>query len=77
MVVSALVGAAGLVPTLAAIRARRTIALANKEPLVMAGALMTRAARDHGVRLLPVDSEHSAIFQCLAGRRRGRFAASC
>jgi 1-deoxy-D-xylulose-5-phosphate reductoisomerase len=67
VVVSALVGAAGLVPTLAAIRARRTIALANKETLVMAGALMTRAARDHGVRLLPVDSEHSALFQCLAG----------
>jgi 1-deoxy-D-xylulose-5-phosphate reductoisomerase len=62
-----LVGAAGLVPTLAAIRAGRTIALANKETLVMAGALMTRAAREHGVRLLPVDSEHSALFQCLAG----------
>ncbi len=67
IVVSALVGAAGLVPTLAAIRARRTIALANKETLVMAGALMTGAAREHGVRLLPVDSEHSAVFQCLAG----------
>jgi 1-deoxy-D-xylulose-5-phosphate reductoisomerase len=67
IVVSALVGAAGLVPTLAAIRAGRTIALANKETLVMAGALMTRAAREHGVRLLPVDSEHSALFQCLAG----------
>ena len=67
VVLSALVGAAGLVPTLAAIRAGRTIAIANKEPLVMAGALMTRAAREHGVRLLPVDSEHSALFQCLAG----------
>ncbi len=67
VLVSALVGGAGLVPTLAAIRAGRTIALANKEPLVMAGALMTRAAREHGSRLLPVDSEHSAIFQCLAG----------
>jgi 1-deoxy-D-xylulose-5-phosphate reductoisomerase len=67
VVVSALVGAAGLVPTLAAIRAGRTIALANKETLVMAGALMTQAARESGVRLLPVDSEHSAIFQCLAG----------
>ena len=54
-------------PTLAAIRAGRTIALANKETLVMAGALMTRAAREHAVRLLPVDSEHSALFQCLAG----------
>jgi 1-deoxy-D-xylulose-5-phosphate reductoisomerase len=67
VVVSALVGAAGLVPTLGAIRAGRTIALANKETLVMAGALMTRAARERGVRLLPVDSEHSALFQCLAG----------
>jgi 1-deoxy-D-xylulose-5-phosphate reductoisomerase len=67
VVVSALVGGAGLVPTLAAIRAGRTIALANKETLVMAGALMTHAAREHGVRLLPVDSEHSALFQCLAG----------
>jgi 1-deoxy-D-xylulose-5-phosphate reductoisomerase len=67
VVVSALVGGAGLVPTLAAIRAGRVIALANKETLVMAGALMTRAVREHGVRLLPVDSEHSAIFQCLAG----------
>jgi 1-deoxy-D-xylulose-5-phosphate reductoisomerase len=67
VLVSALVGAAGLVPTLAGIRAGRTIALANKETLVMAGALMTRAAREHTVRLLPVDSEHSALFQCLAG----------
>jgi 1-deoxy-D-xylulose-5-phosphate reductoisomerase len=67
VVVSALVGAAGLLPTLAAIQAGRTIALANKETLVMAGALMTRAARERGVRLLPVDSEHSAIFQCLDG----------
>jgi 1-deoxy-D-xylulose-5-phosphate reductoisomerase len=67
VVVSAMVGAAGLVPTLAAIRAGRTIALANKETLVMAGALITRAAGEQGVRLLPVDSEHSALFQCLAG----------
>jgi len=71
IVVSALVGAAGLVPTLAAIRAGRTIALANKETLVMAGALMTAAARERGVRLLPVDSEHSAIFQCLDGAPPG------
>ena len=68
IVLSALVGGAGLLPTLAAIRAGRTVALANKEPLVMAGALMTAAARQHGATLLPVDSEHSAIFQCLAGR---------
>jgi 1-deoxy-D-xylulose-5-phosphate reductoisomerase len=71
IVVSALVGGAGLLPTLAAIRAGRTIALANKEPLVMAGALMTAAARARGVALLPVDSEHSAIFQCLGGADRG------
>jgi 1-deoxy-D-xylulose-5-phosphate reductoisomerase len=67
VVLSALVGGAGLLPTLAAIRAGRTVALANKETLVMAGGLMTRAAREHGVALLPVDSEHSAIFQCLRG----------
>jgi 1-deoxy-D-xylulose-5-phosphate reductoisomerase len=70
VVVSALVGAAGLVPTMAAIQAGRTVALANKETLVMAGALMTGAARERGVALLPVDSEHSAIFQCLAGHNR-------
>jgi 1-deoxy-D-xylulose-5-phosphate reductoisomerase len=70
VVLSALVGGAGLVPTLAAIRAGRAVALANKEPLVMAGALMTEAARSRGIRLLPVDSEHSAIFQCLAGAGR-------
>jgi 1-deoxy-D-xylulose-5-phosphate reductoisomerase len=67
LVLSALVGGAGLVPTMAAIRAGRTVALANKEPLVMAGALMAEAARASGIRLLPVDSEHSAIFQCLSG----------
>ena len=67
VLLSALVGGAGLLPTLAAIRAGRTVALANKETLVMAGALMTAAAREYGARLLPVDSEHSAIFQCLAG----------
>jgi 1-deoxy-D-xylulose-5-phosphate reductoisomerase len=71
MVVSALVGAAGLLPTMAGILAGRATALANKETLVMAGALMTRAARAREVPLLPVDSEHSAIFQCLAGHTRG------
>ena len=71
VVVSALVGGAGLLPTMAAIQAGRTIALANKETLVMAGSLMTAAARRRGVRLLPVDSEHSAVFQCLAGHNRG------
>jgi 1-deoxy-D-xylulose-5-phosphate reductoisomerase len=70
LVVSGLVGALGLEPTLAAIRAGRDIALANKEVLVMAGALVLREVRAHGVSLLPVDSEHSAIFQALAGQRR-------
>jgi len=70
LVVAALVGAAGLRPTLAAIRAGRDVALANKEVLVMAGALVLREARARGVTLLPVDSEHSAIFQVLAGQRR-------
>lgn len=70
LVVSALVGAAGLPPTLAAIRAGRDVALANKEVMVMAGALVLREIRAHGVALLPVDSEHSAIFQALAGQRR-------
>jgi 1-deoxy-D-xylulose-5-phosphate reductoisomerase len=70
IVVSALVGAAGLLPTMAAIQAGRTLALANKETLVMAGSLMTAAARARGVALLPVDSEHSAVFQCLQGHNR-------
>jgi 1-deoxy-D-xylulose-5-phosphate reductoisomerase len=70
MLVSALVGAAGLLPTMAAIEAGRPVALANKETLVMAGALMTAAARRRGVPLLPVDSEHSAVFQCLVGHNR-------
>src|SRR5437773_99386 len=70
VVVSALVGGAGLLPTMAAVLAGRTVALANKETLVMAGSLMTAAARARGVKLLPVDSEHSAVFQCLAGHRR-------
>jgi 1-deoxy-D-xylulose-5-phosphate reductoisomerase len=71
IVVSALVGGAGLLPTMAAIQAGRTVALANKETLVMAGRLMTAAARTRGVKLLPVDSEHSAVFQCLQGHGRG------
>ena len=70
ILVSALVGAAGLVPTMAAIQAGRAVALANKETLVMAGGLMTAAARTRGVPLLPVDSEHSAVFQCLQGHNR-------
>jgi 1-deoxy-D-xylulose-5-phosphate reductoisomerase len=71
VVVSALVGGAGLLPTMAAIEAGRTMALANKETLVMAGSLMTAAAKRRNVPLLPVDSEHSAVFQCLVGHNRG------
>jgi 1-deoxy-D-xylulose-5-phosphate reductoisomerase len=70
IVLSALVGSAGLLPTMAAIQAGRPVALANKETLVMAGSLMTAEARRRGVPLLPVDSEHSAIFQCLCGHNR-------
>lgn len=66
MVLSALVGAAGLLPTLRAIECGKDIALANKETLVMAGRLVMERASANGVRILPVDSEHSAIFQCLA-----------
>jgi len=69
LVVSGLVGAVGLAPTLAAIRGGRDIALANKEVMVMAGALVLREVKAHGVALLPVDSEHSAIFQALCGQR--------
>ncbi|OQW29920.1 MAG: 1-deoxy-D-xylulose-5-phosphate reductoisomerase [Nitrospira sp. SG-bin1] len=69
LVISAIVGAAGLVPTLAAIRSGKHIALANKEPMVMAGKLMQDEARKHSVRIFPVDSEHSAIFQSLEGHR--------
>lgn len=67
VVLTALVGYAGLKPTLAAIAAGKHIALANKETLVVAGELVTKAAREKAVNIYPVDSEHSAIFQCLAG----------
>lgn len=67
LVVAAMVGYAGLEPTIAALEAGRDIALANKETLVVAGRLVTGLARSRGARLLPVDSEHSAIFQCLWG----------
>ncbi|PLX95626.1 MAG: 1-deoxy-D-xylulose-5-phosphate reductoisomerase, partial [Desulfuromonas sp.] len=70
MVVSAIVGAAGLVPTLAAVEAGKDIALANKETLVTAGELVMAAVARHKVAMLPVDSEHSAIFQSLEGQRR-------
>ena len=66
-VMAAIVGCAGLVPTMAAIEAGKTVALANKEALVTAGALMTDAAERSGANILPVDSEHNAIFQCLGG----------
>ena len=69
-VVSATVGAIGFVPTLRAIEAGKRIALANKETLVMAGELMTRAAEKSGAEILPVDSEHNAIHQCLRGENR-------
>ncbi len=69
-VVSATVGAIGFVPTLRAIEAGKRIALANKETLVIAGELMTKAARDNNVEILPVDSEHNAIHQCLRGEKR-------
>ena len=67
MVLTAMVGYAGLKPTMNAIRAKKAIALANKETLVVAGELVTQLAIEHHVPILPVDSEHSAIFQCLAG----------
>jgi 1-deoxy-D-xylulose-5-phosphate reductoisomerase len=67
MVLTALVGYAGLIPTIAAIRAGKHIALANKETLVVAGELVTELAQKNKVDILPVDSEHSAIFQCLVG----------
>jgi len=70
LVIAAIVGCAGLEPVMAAIGPGRTVALANKEALVTAGALMTDAAARHKAMLLPIDSEHNAIFQCLAGSRR-------
>jgi 1-deoxy-D-xylulose-5-phosphate reductoisomerase len=69
LVVAAAVGAVGLVPTYRALEAGKDVALANKETLVMAGELMVEAARAHGGRLLPIDSEHCAVHQCLDGRR--------
>lgn len=67
MVLTALVGYAGLLPTIKAIEAKKPIALANKETLVVAGELVTQLAMQHGVNIYPVDSEHSAIFQCMVG----------
>ncbi|MCG8620296.1 MAG: 1-deoxy-D-xylulose-5-phosphate reductoisomerase, partial [Desulfobacterales bacterium] len=73
MVLLAMVGAAGLKPALAAIDAGKEIALANKETLVMAGDLVMAKAKEKGVEILPVDSEHSAIYQCMRGARREDF----
>lgn len=69
LVIAAIVGCAGLGPVMAAVEHGRTVALANKEALVTAGALMTEAAQSSGATLLPIDSEHNAIFQCLVGNR--------
>lgn len=68
-VVTAMVGYSGLLPTIEAIKGGKTIALANKETLVVAGDLITRLVGRHGASLVPVDSEHSAIFQCLQGEK--------
>ncbi len=70
-VMAAIVGAAGLEPTLAAVRAGKQVLLANKESLVMAGGLFMQAVREHHATLLPIDSEHNAIFQCLPADYRG------
>ena len=72
MVMGAIVGAAGLAPALAAARAGKRVLLANKEALVMAGALFMRAVREGGAQLLPIDSEHNAVFQCLPRDAAGR-----
>lgn len=69
-VISALVGARGLIPTLAAIESGKTIALANKESMVIAGAIMNSACERSGAKIIPVDSEHSALFQCLQGGKK-------
>ena len=74
LVVIATAGRAGLAPTLAAIRAGKEVALANKEVLVMAGAMVMAEARKHGVKIRPVDSEHSAIWQCLKGEQKRKVA---
>ena len=72
MTVASIVGIAGLRPCMAAIEAGHDLALANKEALVCGGALVTRAAKEKGVRILPVDSEHSAVYQCLQGHKNKR-----
>jgi 1-deoxy-D-xylulose-5-phosphate reductoisomerase len=74
MVMASIVGAAGLLPTLAAAKAGKRVLLANKEALVMAGPLFMQAIRDNGAELLPIDSEHNAIFQCLPANYSGEFS---
>ncbi|PFK46123.1 1-deoxy-D-xylulose-5-phosphate reductoisomerase [Bacillus cereus] len=74
VVITAVVGSVGLLPTLRAIEAKKTIGIANKETLVTAGHIIMEAARKHNVSLLPVDSEHSAIFQCLNGENERRIS---
>ena len=74
-VVTGIVGCAGLLPTIAAISAGKDIALANKETLIAGGPVVLPLVEKHGVKLLPADSEHSAIFQCLQGGAIGWFAA--
>lgn len=74
LVVTAIVGTSGLRPTLAAMRARKNVAVASKEILVLAGKFVTAAARENGVKILPVDSEHNAIFQCIGAEPRSRVA---
>lgn len=77
IVVTAVVGMVGLLPTMAAIKAGKDIALANKETLVCAGGLVMSAAKQYGVRILPVDSEHSAIFQCVQAANGNPTTKSC
>jgi len=74
IVISSLVGFAGLHPTIEAIKLGKTVALANKEVLVAAGAVITRLVREHHATLLPIDSEHNAVLQCLAGENRRSIA---
>lgn len=74
IVISSLVGFAGLKPTIQAIKKRKTVALANKETLVVAGQLITSLVQEYGIQLVPIDSEHSAILQCLTGEKRSDIA---
>jgi 1-deoxy-D-xylulose-5-phosphate reductoisomerase len=74
LVVVATSGRAGLLPTLAAINSRKTVALANKEVLVMAGEIIMAEAKEYGVAILPIDSEHSALWQCLQGEDKGKIS---